>query len=113
MARKKTEDATRRYEREIEKAAAQKYVLRLYVAGATPASTRAIANLRAVCEKRLNGRYQLEVVDVFQRPGVAAREQIVAAPTLLKLLPAPLRRYVGDLSSLEEKLLSVEVKPEV
>jgi circadian clock protein KaiB len=96
--------------RHVRDNASQIYVLRLYVTGATPASARAIANLREICERRLHGRYELQVIDVFQQPGLAAREQILAAPTLLKQLPPPLRRFVGDLSGLEEKLFGVKVE---
>jgi circadian clock protein KaiB len=76
-----------------------RFVLRLYVTGTTARSMRAIANLRRVCERHLAGRYDLEVVDVYQQPELAAREQLVAAPTLVKKLPLPLRRLVGDLSN--------------
>jgi circadian clock protein KaiB len=85
--------------------------LRLYVTGATPASARAIVNLKALCEGRLKGRFQLEVIDIFQKPALAAREQIVAAPTLVKVLPPPLRRFIGDLSDLEGKLFGFDVRP--
>lgn len=86
------------------------YVLRLYVTGATPASTRAIANLKALCEARLKGRFQLEVIDIFQKPALAEGEQIVAAPTLIKVLPLPLRRFIGDLSDLEGRLFGLDLR---
>lgn len=111
MARKKPRDVTPRYERYLEDLDQQVYVLRLYVAGATPASTRAIANLKAVCEGRLKGRFELEVIDIFQHPALADGEQIVAAPTLVKRLPLPLRRFVGDLSGLEGKLFGLDLRP--
>ena len=91
--------------------AAETYVLRLYVTGATPASLRAISNLKAVCEQRLRGRFLLEVIDILQQPELAESAQIVAAPTLVKLLPLPLRRFVGDLTDLEAKLLAFDVRP--
>lgn len=108
---KKTRTATRRYERSLKESREQKYVLRLYVAGATPASTRAIANLKAVCDERLKDRVELEVIDIFQRPELAEGEQIIAAPTLVKRLPLPLRKFIGDLSNLEGKLFGMDVCP--
>jgi circadian clock protein KaiB len=75
------------------------FVLRLYVTGTTACSTRAITNLRQLCEQHLPDRYDLEVVDIYQQPELAARERLVAAPTLIKRLPLPLRRLVGDLSN--------------
>ena len=80
------------------------YVLRLFVAGTTALSIRAIANTRAICERRLSGRYQLTVVDLYQQPALAAQAQVFAAPTLLKEEPAPVRRLIGDLSD-EQRVL--------
>jgi circadian clock protein KaiB len=74
-------------------------VLRLYVAGLTPTSTRAVAQVRAICDEHLAGRYELEVIDIYQLPALAKGHQIVATPTLIRLLPAPLRRYIGNLSN--------------
>lgn len=74
------------------------HVLRLYVAGLTDKSARAIERVREICEERLKGRYELEVIDIYQLPALAVGEQIVATPTLIQVLPAPLRRYIGDLS---------------
>jgi circadian clock protein KaiB len=87
------------------------YILRLYVAGMTPRSVRAIANLKEICEARLEGRYELKVIDLYQHPELAAREQIVALPTLIRKLPEPLRRMVGDLSDLEKVLIGLELEP--
>ena len=75
-----------------------RYVLRLYVAGMTPRAGRAIEHVRAVCDAHLDGRYELAVVDIYQQPAFAKGEQIIAAPTLVKELPLPLRRIVGDMS---------------
>jgi circadian clock protein KaiB len=86
------------------------YILRLYVAGVTPRSTRAIANIKRVCEEHLQGRYELEVVDIYQQPVLAAGEQILAAPTLIKELPLPLRRLIGDMSNEERILLGLDLK---
>ena len=74
------------------------FVLRLYTTGTTPRSTRALRNLREICEKLLKGRYQLEVVDIYQEPGRASEADIIAAPTLIKAEPQPSCRMVGDLS---------------
>lgn len=111
MPQKKAEDATRRYERYWREANRGPFVLRLYVTGATPASTRAIANLKALCAEHLAGRVDLEVIDIFQRPALARGEQIIATPTLVKRLPPPLRRYIGDLEGLKEKLFGLDVQP--
>lgn len=80
-------------------ATAPRYVLRLYVTGVTRASARAIERVRALCEEHLHGRYELEVIDIYQLPALAQGEQIVATPTLIRVLPKPLRRYIGDLSN--------------
>jgi circadian clock protein KaiB len=85
------------------------YVLRLFVTGMTPRSTDAIARIKAICEEHLNGQYELEVVDIYQQPDVAKGEQIVATPTLIKKLPAPLRRLVGDLSDKQRVLLGLNI----
>jgi circadian clock protein KaiB len=95
----------------MQNAEAEVYVLRLFVAGSTPRSLRAIANIRAVCEQYLQGRYELEVFDVYQRPELAESEQIVAVPTLIKKLPLPLRQMVGDLSDIERVLTGLDLRP--
>jgi len=88
----------------------QKYVLRLYVTGTTPRSARAIRNLKRICEEHLKGHYDLQVIDIYQRPSLAADEQIVAVPTLIKQVPAPLRRLIGDLSDEGRVLLGLDLK---
>jgi circadian clock protein KaiB len=80
-----------------------RHVLKLYVTGLTPKSARAIERVRAICEEHLRDRYELEVIDIYQLPALAKGEQIVATPTLIRVLPKPLRRYIGDLSA--EKLV--------
>ncbi len=87
------------------------YVLRLYVTGQTPRSLRAIENIKRICEKHLSGRYDLEVIDIYQRPSLAVGERIIAAPTLVKSLPAPIRRFVGDLSNTEKILFGLDLIP--
>jgi circadian clock protein KaiB len=85
------------------------YVLRLYVTGTTPHSSRAIVNIRKICEEHLHGRYDLEVVDISQNPTLAEGEQIIAAPTLIKKLPLPLRRFIGDMSQTERILVGLDL----
>ena len=90
--------------------AVPQYVLRLYITGATPRSIRAISNIRKICEEYLEGRYDLEVVDISQHPTLAEGEQIIAAPTLIKRLPLPLRRFIGDMSQTERILLGLDLR---
>ena len=109
MPKKKTPSATARYERALRRSKAERFVLRLYVAGATPASQRAIRNIKALCEEHFKGRYELDVVDIYQQPDLAQSVQIIAAPTLLKVLPSPLRRFIGDMSKSERMLSGLGV----
>ncbi len=88
------------------------YVLRLYVTGASPRAQVAIANLRRICEQELRGQYELEVIDVLEHPQRAEDDKILATPTLIKQLPPPLRRVIGDLSDKEKVLLGLEVRPD-
>jgi circadian clock protein KaiB len=87
----------------------ERYVLRLYVTGMTPRSARAVTNLRAICDEHLAGRYDLEVVDIYQQPVLTKGEQIIAAPTLIKKLPLPMRRLVGDMSDRDRVLLGLDL----
>jgi circadian clock protein KaiB len=87
-----------------------RYVLRLYVTGTTRNSERAIVNIRRICEEHLRGRYDLEVVDISEHPTLAQGEQIIAAPTLIKKLPLPLRRFIGDMSQTERILLGLDLR---
>jgi circadian clock protein KaiB len=104
-------DSAAAYEAALSEREPETYVLRLYVTGSTPQSLRAIANLRHVCEKHLAGHYDLEVIDIYQQPERAEAADIVAAPTLIKQLPPPLRRFVGDLSSEERVLVGLNLRP--
>jgi circadian clock protein KaiB len=83
--------------------------LRLYVAGTTPRSARAIENIKRICEERLKGRYDLEIIDLYQQPKVAAGEQIIVAPTLIKRQPSPQRRLVGDMSDMQRVLAGLDL----
>jgi circadian clock protein KaiB len=92
-------------------AATEKWNLRLYTAGQSPKSLAALANLKRVCEEHLAGRYTIEVVDLLKNPRLAKDDQIVAIPTLVRKLPEPLRRLVGDLSDTERTLVGLQLKP--
>src|ERR1043165_8834881 len=85
------------------------YILRLYVTGSSPRSLKAIANLKRVCEEYLHDDYDLQVIDIYKNPDAAREEQIIAAPTLIKWLPAPLRRFVGDLSNTQKLLIGLGI----
>ena len=89
------------------------YILKLYVAGQTPRTEAAIRNLRRICEQELGGRYDLEIIDVLEAPQLAEEARILATPTLIKQLPPPLRRVIGDLSDKEKVLLGLELAPGV
>ena len=85
--------------------------LRLYVAGQTPKSLTAIANLKKICEENLAGRYKIEVIDLVVTPQLAAGDQIVAIPTLVRRLPPPLKRMIGDLSNSEKVIVGLDLRP--
>lgn len=87
------------------------YKLRLFVTGSTPRSTRAIENMRRICEENLKGQYDLEVIDVYENPEATRELQVVATPTLVKILPEPLRRIIGDLSDKERVLAGLNLTP--
>ena len=87
------------------------WILRLYVAGQTPKSLAAFANLKRICEEHLQGRYRIEVIDLSTSPHLALHDQIVALPTLVRKLPEPIKRIIGDLSNLERVLVGMELQP--
>ena len=102
--------STEAFEKMLRKTAdTERYELKLYVTGTSPRSGQAIANVRSLCEEYLSGRYDLEVIDIYQQPGVAVSEQIVAAPTLIKKTPAPTRRMIGDLSNRDKILVGLNI----
>jgi circadian clock protein KaiB len=88
-----------------------KYLLRLYVTGTTAKSVRAIQNVRRICEEHLKGLYDLEVIDIYQNLTLARGDQIIAAPTLIKRLPAPLRQLIGDMSDEQRVLVGLDLRP--
>ncbi|MDX2079027.1 MAG: circadian clock KaiB family protein [bacterium] len=104
------ENAAQRFERALAEQNTQRYVLKLYVTGHTPRSIQAIASIRAICEEHLQGRYELKVIDIYQQPLLAEGEQIIAAPTLIKELPLPLRKLVGDMSNEEKVLIGLDLR---
>ncbi len=104
-------DSSADFEAALDAAKDAKYVLRLYVAGNTPASSRAITSIRDTCEQYLKGRYQLEVIDIYQQQSAARGDQIIATPTLIKTLPLPLRKMIGDLSRQERLLVGLDLVP--
>lgn len=89
----------------------ERWDLRLYVAGQTPKSLLALANLKKYCEEHLAGRYHIEVVDLIEHPQLAEGDQIVAVPTLVRKLPPPMKRIIGDLSNKERVLVGLDLKP--
>jgi circadian clock protein KaiB len=105
MKRKKPSSTTARKRRKL-----ALLTMRLYVTGATPRSSRAITNLRKLCDEYLAGRYKLEIVDVYQQPELAREGQIIAAPTLVKSFPLPLRRFIGDMSNTANLLAGLEIE---
>lgn len=107
---KKPKSAAKRFEKAVAGLGSGQYVLRLYVAGMTPRSTHAVDNLKRICEEHLAGRYELEVIDVYRRPTLAEAEQIIAAPTLIKKLPLPLRRLIGDMADTEKILVGLDIR---
>lgn len=108
---KKISKGTKEIEKAIKKASKEKYILKLYVTGLTPASTKAISNIKEICEEYLKGRYELDVIDIYQQPVLAKGEQILAAPTLIKKIPLPLRKFIGDMSNTEKILLGLDLRP--
>jgi circadian clock protein KaiB len=111
MEKKRAETSTEEFEKAVALRDRAKYVLRLYVTGMTPKSTQAIANVRKLCKQYMEGCYELKVIDIHQQPKLAKGEQIIATPTLLKKLPLPLRRLIGDMSDAEKFLVGIDLKP--
>jgi len=95
------------------KAAPDRCILKLYVAGQSPKSVNAIANIKRICEENLKGRYDLDVIDLYQQPQLAQGEQIIALPTLTRKIPAPLRRIIGDMSNTERVLVGLDIQARV
>ncbi len=110
MIRKKLTGSAAEFEKKRERAKKENYVLRLYIAGMTPKSKQAILSLKKICDGHLKDRYELEVIDIIRNPVLAAGEQIIATPTLIRKLPAPLRRFIGDMTEAERIVLGIDLK---
>ena len=104
------DDLTAALERAMADQSQVKYLLTLYVTGMRPSSQRAIDNIQRLCEEHLPGRYELKIIDIYQQPALAEGEQIIAAPTLVKRLPEPLRRIIGDMSDEGRVLVAMGIK---
>ena len=111
MKPRSIKEQSRKWEEALGKPSDEKYCLRLYVTGNTPKSNRAITNIKRICEEHLQGRYSLEVIDIYQQPVLAKGEQIIAAPTLIKKLPLPLRKFIGDMTDTDRILLGLDLRP--
>ena len=111
MAKKKASAIEKALTKKAKTAGKEQYVLRLYVAGITPKSSQAIENITQVCEDHLKGRYDLQVIDIYQKPSLASGEQIIAAPTLIKKLPLPLRKFIGSMADKEKILVGLDLRP--
>ncbi len=107
---KKRMTKVQEFEKAVLELTKQKYLLRLYVSGMTPKSIRAIANLKKICEEHLKGRCELRVIDIYQQPGRIREDEILVSPTLVKKLPLPVRRIIGDLSNTEKVLVGLDLE---
>lgn len=110
MTKMRVHDSTAKFEQALLDSGKKHYILRLYIAGTSPQSMRALANVKKICEKSLHGHYELQVIDLYQQPQLAQGEQILAAPTLIKKLPLPLRRIIGDMSNTERVLVGLDLR---
>ena len=110
MKRERTNRATRAFAKAVAAGRMGKYVLRLYVAGATDRSRRALARARHLCDVELQGRYELEVIDVYQQPILARDGQIIATPTLVKEFPPPVRRFIGNLENTARMVIGLDLR---
>lgn len=108
---KKVRDQIEVFEEAIKGSKEKKYVLRLFISGTTPKSTEAIMNIKKICDEHLSGRYELEVIDIYQQPDLAKGEQVIAAPTLVKKLPPPLRKFIGNMRDVDRILVGLDLKP--
>ncbi len=111
MKRTASKDSVAEFEQEIKEAGKEKYVLRLYVTGMTAKSKAAIQNIKKICDDHLKDRCDLEVIDIYREPVLAKGDQIIATPTLIKKLPIPLRKFIGDMAETEKILLGLDLRP--
>ena len=106
-----TKETSARKNNGVKGAKAEVWDLRLYIAGQTPNSLATIGNLRKLCESRLQGRYRIEIIDLLEKPQLARGDQIIAIPTLVRKLPAPVRKIIGNLSIAERALVGLDLQP--
>ncbi len=109
--RKIAGDVTKEYERALENRKNEHYVLRLYIAGNNPRSQMAVENVKKICEENLKGRYELDIIDIYQDRTRNPVDLVLAAPTLIKQLPLPLRRVIGDMNLSEKVLVGLDLEP--
>jgi circadian clock protein KaiB len=107
--KREEKSSTEAFERALDEK--EVYVLKLFVSGMTSGSIRAVQNIRKICEEHLKNRFELEIIDIYQQPELARRDQIIAVPTLLKKLPAPLQQFIGNLSDSEKILVGLNLVP--
>jgi circadian clock protein KaiB len=110
VKKKETSTTTAKFEKLAAETQGETYILRLYIAGNTARSAEAIINIREICETHLKGRYKLEVIDIYQQPSLAKGEQIIAVPTLIKALPLPLKKFIGDLSNTDRVIFGLDLR---
>ena len=106
---KKGQTSLKSFEKAAYKAGKEKFVFRLYISGTTPQSQRALTSIRKICEEYIHGQYKLEVIDIYQNPKLAKKDQIIAVPTLLKIEPSPFKRLIGDFSNEARVLLGLGI----
>jgi circadian clock protein KaiB len=111
MRQKVVNSNRKRVEENLEAIEKDKWVLRLYVAGKTPKALAAFTNLKKICEEQLKGKYSIEVIDLLENPQLGATDQILALPTLVRKLPVPVRKIIGDLSDTERVLVGLDLLP--
>ncbi len=104
-------DSAAEFERGLKETGEEEFVLRLYVTGMTAKSKLAIQSLKKICKDHLKGRYDLEVIDIYRQPALAKGDQIIATPTLIKKLPVPIRKFIGDMTDREKLLLGLDLRP--
>jgi circadian clock protein KaiB len=111
MKKNDTDAIIKSLEKKAKESGKQKFVLRLYIAGMTMQSRQAVENITRICEENLKGRYDLQIIDIYQQPSLAAGEQIIAAPTLVKKLPVPLRRFIGNMANRDKIIVGLDLRP--
>ncbi len=111
MKKTRPRDSVAEFQQGIKNALKEKYVLRLYVTGMTTKSKLAVQNIKKICEENLKDRCDLEIIDIYRDPVLAKGDQIIATPTLIKKLPVPLRKFIGDMSEAEKILVGLDLRP--